>query len=238
MPCRPPVNSYYSNRPRGCLHNRAGHFFARRKCLHVFDGNKLESHRHILIAQQVVRDRKDDFDRLAFAHFHELRRVALRVCEDRETADDLVQETYLRAWRSFDKFELGTNCRAWLFRIFFYVRSEYRRSQSRQPLVFSLDYVKESTIPSQTNASLDLSLEDIKRAFAELPEPFRIAVLLSDVEGLRYREIAEVLNVPVGTVMSRLSRGRRMLRARLATISSEAKETGNLEKHKEKSERI
>jgi RNA polymerase sigma-70 factor (ECF subfamily) len=174
---------------------------------------------------------------LAFAHFRELRRVALRVCEDRETADDLVQETYLRAWRSFDKFELSTNCRAWLFRIFFYVRSEYRRSQSRQPLVFSLDYVKESTLPSQINASLDFTLEEIKQAFAELPEPFRIAVLLSDIEGLSYREIAEVLNVPVGTVMSRLSRGRRMLRARLATLSSKTSEPGSPEKY-EKSGRI
>lgn len=141
------------------------------------------------------------------------------MCEDRETADDLVQETYLRAWRSFDKFEPGTNCRAWLFRIFFYVRSEHRRSQARKPLVFSLDHVKESAVPSQTN-TLDLTLNQIKQAFAELPEPFRIAVLLSDIEGLKYREIAEVLNVPVGTVMSRLSRGRQMLRARLAAISS------------------
>ncbi|HEX7294466.1 MAG TPA: sigma-70 family RNA polymerase sigma factor [Pyrinomonadaceae bacterium] len=175
---------------------------------------------------------KEHFDRLAFAHFRELRRVALRVCEDRETADDLVQETYLRAWRSFDKFEPGTNCRAWLFRIFFYVRSEYRRSQSRQPLLFSLDYVKESTLPAQTNTSLDVTLEDINLAFKELPEPFRIAVLLSDVEGLTYREIAEALNIPVGTVMSRLSRGRRMLRAKLATLSSKSGEPPDLEKHK------
>src|ERR1051325_4080351 len=104
------------------------------------------------------RDRKDEFDRLAFAHFRELRRVALRLCEDRDTADDLVQETYLRAWRSFEKFEPGTNCRAWLFRIFFYVRSEHRRSQARRPLVFSLDYVKESALPSPTRTSLDSSL--------------------------------------------------------------------------------
>src|SRR5262245_36974395 len=185
----------------------------------------------------MATSRKEDFDRLAFAHFRELRRVALRVCEDRETADDLVQETYLRAWRSFDKFEPATNCRAWLFRIFFYVRSEYRRSQARQPLVFSLDYVKESALSSQTNTSLDLTLEEIKQAFAQLPEPFRIAVLLSDIEGLKYREIAEVLSVPVGTVMSRLSRGRQMLRARLAAISSTPHEDSSLEKHK-KSGRI
>ncbi|HKA22441.1 MAG TPA: sigma-70 family RNA polymerase sigma factor [Blastocatellia bacterium] len=185
----------------------------------------------------MATSRKEDFDRLAFAHFRELRRVALRVCEDRETADDLVQETYLRAWRSFDKFEPGTNCRAWLFRIFFYVRSEYRKSQARQPLVFSLDYVKESTLPSQTNTSLDLTLEEIKRAFAELPEPFRIAVMLSDIEGLKYREIAEVLNVPAGTVMSRLSRGRRMLRAKLTTLASRNDEPCSVETSK-KSGRI
>ena len=159
------------------------------------------------------------------------------MCDDRETADDLVQETYLRAWRSFDKFEPGTNCRAWLFRIFFYVRSEHRRSQARKPLVFSLEHVKESAVPPQTNTSLDLTLKQIKQAFAELPEPFRIAVLLSDVEGLKYREIAEVLNVPVGTVMSRLSRGRQMLRDRLPAISSTPNADSSLEKQK-KSGRI
>jgi RNA polymerase sigma-70 factor, ECF subfamily len=179
---------------------------------------------------------KEDFDRFAFAHFRELRRVALRVCQDRETADDLVQETYLRAWRSFDKFEPGTNCRAWLFRIFFYVHSEYRRNQARQPLTFSLDYFKESTLSSTANTPSDVTLEEIKLACAELPEPFRIAMLLSNVEGLRYREIAEALNIPIGTVMSRLSRGRQMLRARLATVSSKTGESG-LEEHK-KSGRI
>jgi RNA polymerase sigma-70 factor (ECF subfamily) len=180
----------------------------------------------------VVKDRKDEFDQLAFAHFRELRRVALRVCEDRETADDLVQETFLRAWRSFEKFEPGTNCRAWLFRIFFYVRSEHRRSVERRPLVFSLDYVKEPALPSRTDRSLDLTLEEIKQAFAELPELFRIPVLLSDVEGLRYREIAEVLSVPIGTVMSRLSRGRQMLRARLASASGKSDENSTVEKGK------
>ena len=182
-------------------------------------------------------NRKEDFHRLAFAHFSELRRVALRVCQDRETADDLVQETYLRAWRSFDKFEPGTNCRAWLFRIFFYVNSEYRRNQARQPLVFSLDYVKEPTLSAQTNTPSDVTLEEIKLAFAELPEPFRIAVLLSDVEGLRYREIADALDIPIGTVMSRLSRGRQLLRARLTTLSSKRDESNSLKEQK-KSGRI
>jgi RNA polymerase sigma-70 factor (ECF subfamily) len=117
------------------------------------------------------------------------------------------------------------------------VRSEYRKGQARQPLVFPLDSVKESTLPSQTDGSMDLTLEEIKRAFAELPEPFRIAVLLSDVEGLKYREIAEVLNLPVGTVMSRLSRGRRMLRAKLTTLPSRNDESVGVEARK-KSGRI
>ena len=178
----------------------------------------------------MASSRKEDFDRLALSHFREVRRVALRVCEDRETADDLVQETFLRAWRSFDRFERGTNCRAWLFRIFFNVRSEYRRTQARQPLVFSLDHVKESTLSAEAHTPSNFTLEEIKAVFVELPEAFRIAVLLSDVEGMRYREIADVLDSPVGTVMSRLSRGRQMLRAKLASAAPKPREDSSFEK--------
>ena len=175
---------------------------------------------------------KEDFVRLAFAHFRELRRVALRVCEDRETADDLVQETYLRAWRSFDRFTLGTNCRAWLFRIFFNVNSEYRRTQARKPLVFSLDRVREPALSSEIQTPSDLTLEEVKLVFAELAEPYRVALVLADIEGLRYQEIADVLNIPIGTVMSRLSRGRHILRARLAAVSSGPDAQTNSEKGK------
>ena len=180
----------------------------------------------------MVKNRKEEFIRLAFAHFRELRRVAFRVCEDRDTADDLVQETYLRAWRSFDKFEVGTNCRAWLFRIFFNVRSEHRRNQARKPLVFSLDRVKEPIPLSRTYTPSDLTLEEIRAAVAELGEPYRVAIVLADIEGLTYREIAEALGVPIGTVMSRLSRGREILRTRLATISSKPNEDSRLVKGK------
>jgi len=181
-------------------------------------------------------NRREEFVRVAFAHFRELRRVAFRICEDRETAEDLVQETYLRAWRSFDRFALGTNCRAWLYRIFFNVHSEHRRTQGRKPIVFSLHHVKETTLSSETRTPSDLTLEEVKVAFSELPEPYRIALVLADIEGMRYREIAEALDLPIGTVMSRLSRGRQMLRARLAAISS-TYEDSSLEKHK-KSGRI
>jgi RNA polymerase sigma-70 factor (ECF subfamily) len=182
-------------------------------------------------------NRREEFVRVAFAHFRELRRVAFRICEDRETAEDLVQETYLRAWRSFDRFALGTNCRAWLYRILFNVHSEHRRTQGRKPVVFSLHHIKETALSSETRTPSDLTLEEVKVAFAELAEPYRIALVLADIEGMRYREIAEALGVPIGTVMSRLSRGRQMLRARLAAISSTPHEDSSLEKHK-KSGRI
>lgn len=185
----------------------------------------------------MLETRNEEFVRLAFAHFRELRRVAVRVCEDRETADDLVQETYLRAWRSFDKFILGTNCRAWLFRIFFNVYSEHRRSQARKPLVFSLDRVKEPGISSEIQTPSDLTLAEVKVVFAELADPYRVALILADIEGLRYQEIADVLNIPIGTVMSRLSRGRQILRARLAAASSKSDEQISLKKGK-KSGRI
>jgi len=181
-------------------------------------------------------NRREEFVRVAFAHFRELRRVAFRICEDRETAEDLVQETYLRAWRSFDRFALGTNCRAWLYRIFFNVHSEHRRTQQRKPVVFSLHHVKETALSYETRTPSDLTLEEVKVAFAQLAEPYRIALVLAEIEGMRYREIAEALGVPIGTVMSRLSRGRQMLRARLAAISSTPHEN-SLEKQK-KSGRI
>ena len=164
-------------------------------------------------------NRKEEFVREAFVYFRELRRVAFRVCEDRETADDLVQETYLRAWRSFDRFTLGTNCRAWLYRIFFNVHSEHRRTQARKPLLLSLHRVKETALSCETRTPADLTLEEVKAVFAELGEPYRVALVLADIEGMRYREIADVLGVPIGTVMSRLSRGRQILRDRLAALS-------------------
>jgi RNA polymerase sigma-70 factor, ECF subfamily len=175
-------------------------------------------------------NRKEEFVRVAFAHFRELRRVAFRICEDRDTAEDLVQETYLRAWRSFDRFALGTNCRAWLYRIFFNVHSEHRRTQARKPVVFSLHRVKETALSSETPTPSDLTLEEVKVVFAELAEPYRVALILADIEGMRYREIADALGVPIGTVMSRLSRGRQILRDRLAAPLSKPAEDRSFQK--------
>ena len=178
----------------------------------------------------MARNLKEEFNRLAFVHFRELRRVALRVCRNREAAEDLVQETYLRAWRSFDKFERGTNCRAWLYKILFFALSEDRRRQARQPLIFPLDRVKQPGVEPESNPLGGLSLQEVKNAFLEIPEQFRVAILLSDVEGWTYREIADALDIPIGTVMSRLSRGRRVLRARLSKVSTKIIESRDVEK--------
>jgi RNA polymerase sigma-70 factor (ECF subfamily) len=175
-------------------------------------------------------NQKEEFVQVAFAHFRELRRVAFRICEERETADDLVQETYLRAWRSFDRFTLGTNCRAWLYRIFFNVHSEHRRTKARQPVVVPLQRVKETALSSETRTPSDLTLEEVKAALAELAEPYRVVLILADIEGMRYREIADALGVPIGTVMSRLSRGRQILRAKLAAALSKPVEDHRFQK--------
>jgi len=172
-----------------------------------------------------MADRRHDFDRAALVHLPELLRVAIRLSADRASAEDLVQETCLQAWRSFDRFELGTNCRAWLYKILFYVHWQRRRKVTREPQLLTLDDAMESTLRFDPPTPDGLTASAVKAAFDRLPEPFRHVVLLTDVEGLTYREAAGVLGVPIGTVMSRLSRARRLLRQELAAVGSAYFET-------------
>ncbi len=175
-----------------------------------------------------------EFERLAMNHVDSLYRTARRMTRNAQDAEDLVQETYLRAFRSAHTFQLGTNMRAWLFRILHNThvnmnRAKWSTSES------SIEDLEEFYLYNRTNRSetpLPKSAEDevfrelvdldIKAAIEELPAQFRIAVLLSDVEGLSYREIADVTDVPMGTVMSRLSRGRRLMQKKLWQYSSSA----------------
>ena len=167
-----------------------------------------------------MSDRRADFDRTALVHLAELLRVAVRVCGNRPAAEDLVQETYLQAWRSFDRFEPGTNCRAWLYKILFYVHWQRRRKVTREPQLVKLDDASESTLRVDPPTPDGLTATAVKAAYDRLPEPFREVVLLTDVEELTYREAADVLGVPIGTVMSRVSRARRLLRLELAAVGS------------------
>jgi RNA polymerase sigma-70 factor (ECF subfamily) len=129
-------------------------------------------------------------------------------------AEDLVQETYLRAYRGFDGFTPGTNIRAWLHTILQRVRTDAFRRAGRSPQTVELAGEGPAVPPPQD--ALATGREDVERALAGLPEVFRAAVVLRDVEELSYDEIARALDVPIGTVMSRIHRGRALLRAALA----------------------
>jgi RNA polymerase sigma-70 factor (ECF subfamily) len=158
----------------------------------------------------VTRDER--FEAEALPHLRPLYRTAYRMSRNPADAEDLVQETFLRAYRAFDTYQAGTNIRAWLYTILYRVRTDSFRKAGRSPQTVEL--VDEPPVPPPQEA-LAGGQEDLERALAALPEPFQSAVLLRDVEELSYDEIAEVLRVPVGTVMSRIHRGRAQLRALL-----------------------
>jgi RNA polymerase sigma-70 factor (ECF subfamily) len=163
----------------------------------------------------MARRLREEFNDLAMPHVAALLRMAVRLCGARDVAEDLLQETYLQAWRSFHRFEPGTNCRAWLYKILIFSHSRLRRERSRRPLLTELDTANESVLRFDPPTPDTLTAASVRAAFDGLPEPFRIAVMLVDVEGLSYREAAEALDAPIGTVMSRLNRGRRLLRLAL-----------------------
>jgi RNA polymerase sigma-70 factor, ECF subfamily len=153
----------------------------------------------------------------------QLHSTALRLTRSPEGAEDLLQDTYLKAYRHYETFRPGSNLRAWLFRILKNTFiNEYRRRQKAPPLVAFADVedtLESAVAPFHWSATrtpeeevVDASLDgEVQRALAELPHPFRVVVLLADIEGYAYREVAAILSIPVGTVMSRLFRGRRIL---------------------------
>jgi RNA polymerase sigma-70 factor (ECF subfamily) len=162
-------------------------------------------------------------------HMPSLYTAALRMTRNAADAEDLVQETYLKAYRGFGGFQEGTNLKAWLYRILTNTYINRYRQQKRRPDETDLDDVEEfflyrrlggleaaSASRSAEDELMDLLTEqEVKDAVESLPEQFRLAVLLADVEGFSYKEIADILDVPIGTVMSRLHRGRKALQKRL-----------------------
>jgi len=153
--------------------------------------------------------RQDEFEAIAMPHTRSLLRVARRLTPDPSLAEDLVQETMLLAWRSFDQFRVGSNARAWLFRILLNAHYAKGRKVRAVPEVVPLH----NDFPAADSAS-GRTLE-VMQAFETLAEEHRVALLLGVVEGFTCKEMAEILSVPIGTVMSRLSRARQALRSRL-----------------------
>ncbi len=182
----------------------------------------------------IIDDQKQlyaDFEKEAIPHMDALFNFALRLTGDSDEADDLVQETYLKAFRFFDKFERGTNCKAWLFRIMKNTFINSYRKSAKEPDKVDYEEVEnfyESIKPSSTDSAhlekemYDNLLDDeLSNAIASLPEDFRMVIILCDIEGFTYDEIADFIDIPVGTVRSRLHRARKMLFAKLYNYAAD-----------------
>jgi RNA polymerase sigma-70 factor (ECF subfamily) len=161
------------------------------------------------------------FETAALPHIDALFRAAASILHSRSEAEDAVQETYLQALKSFHRFTPGTNCRAWLFRILFHVISHQRRKWFGR-IIFSEREELEQTAAYTEPVAEQLTDEELIEAFRKLPQQFAEVVMLADVQELSYKEIQETLGIPAGTVMSRLSRGRQLLRIHLTACGAQA----------------
>jgi RNA polymerase sigma-70 factor (ECF subfamily) len=174
-----------------------------------------------------LRQKRVRYDRDVLPHVHSLYGAAMRYTRSPDDANDLVQETLFKAWRAYDSFTEGTNCKAWLFRILTNTFiNKYRRTHKERDIVEGSGQLGAEHelvhLPSKQRfldpegALADEALADeVQAALAALPDDFRSVVLLADLQGLAYKEVADVIGIPVGTVMSRLFRGRRLLQESL-----------------------
>jgi len=163
----------------------------------------------------------DDFEAAALPYMDDLFRTARRVLGNQSEAEDVVQETFLQAWKSFERFELGTNCKAWLYKIMFHVIQHSRRKR----FSFNLRSTKDENVELESSLVYEppvpqqLTDEEVIAAFDRIPVQYREVLVLADVQDFSYKEVSDTLNIPPGTVMSRLNRGRKLLRIELSAYA-------------------
>ena len=171
-----------------------------------------------LAAMQTLTS-SERFELEAMPHLNDLFRSATRIVGEQSRAEDVVQEVFLQAWKSFDKFQTGTNCRAWLYKILFHCVNHQRRKWFRFPLLKETEEFIEANLAAASVIPDKLTDGEILAALDRIPADYRAVVLLVDVEEFAYKEASEILGIPIGTVMSRLSRGRKMLREHLVEVA-------------------
>jgi RNA polymerase sigma-70 factor (ECF subfamily) len=185
------------------------------------------------VASESPEARRIRFERDAMQYVDQLYSAAMRMARNPADAEDLVQEAYTKAFSAFHQYKPGTNLKAWLYRILTNTYINLYRKRQREPLQSNSDTIEDwqlaraeshtsSGLRSAEAEALDhLPDSDVKRALQAIPEEFRLAVYFADVEGFAYKEISDIMNTPIGTVMSRLHRGRKMLRDMLADYAAE-----------------